>query len=584
MSIPATLARKPAAPVRPAEAPWRRWAAWVVLAGPVLLLAQRAWAQRWLSDDGFIHLRVVRELVSGNGPVFNAGERVEASTSPLWVFLLAVGDVLTPVRLEWLAVLSGIALTLVGVVLAVLGARLLARVRSAGELLLPAGLAVMAAWPPMWSYASSGLETGLSTAWLGACLYLLAKWGRGDARLGASTAVIVGLGPLIRPDLGLFSALFVGVVLLAGGRRDTWRSRLRIVGLVLALPLAYQVFRMGYYGSLVPNPALAKEAGTPWWENGWRYLHLTIDPYWLWVPGLLLAVGAYVPLMADLVSGRRRRHLLVAGAFLLGGIVHSVYIVRVGGDFMHARLLLPGFFAFAAPVAVVSLRRRYAAVALVLPWAAVCLVSMRAYSDLHEPHRNKVTVEDFGWGRGQAFSAWFTGDGLYYRQSRLPVPPADGRQTVVGADGVGLPSYALGPDVYVLDLLGLADPFTSHLVLTERAILPGHEKPAPVVWVAARYTEPGAPVDEEDFPELTTNYGIVPLDRHPRGSFAERLAVARATLRCAPLRELRESYTGQLSVGRFFENLVEAPSNTRFRIPPEPTEARAELCRGQAES
>jgi arabinofuranosyltransferase len=572
------VARASDAP-RAAEPRWRRWVAWGVLAAPVVLLAQRAWNWRWLSDDGFIHLRVVRQLVSGNGPVFNAGERVEASTSPLWVFLLAVGDVLTPVRLEWMAVLGGIALTLAGVVLAVLGARLLAAPRSAGQLLLPAGLAVMVAWPPMWSYASSGLETGLSTAWLGACLYLLARWGRGEARLPAGTAVVVGLGPLIRPDLGLFSTLFVGVVLVAGAPRDAWRARLRVIGLVLAVPLAYQIFRMGYYGSLVPNPALAKEAGKPWWENGWRYLHRSVDPYWLWVPGLVLGVGAYVPLVRDLVAVRRRRHLLVAGAFALGGVLHAVYIVRVGGDFMHARLLLPGFFAFAAPVAVVPLRLRYAAAALVLPWAAVCAVSFRFYSDLHEPHRNKVTIEDFSWGRGQPLRAWFTGDGLYYSETRLPVRPADGRQTVVGAYGVGLPSYALGPDVYVLDLLALADPFTSHLVITERAIIPGHEKPIPDVWAAARYTEPGAHIDEADFPELVVNVGIVPLDRNPRGSFAERLTVARATLRCAPLRELRESYTGRLTVGRFFENLLEAPSNTRFRIPPEPAEAHAELCR-----
>ena len=35
------------------------------------------WARRWMSDDGLIVLRTVRNLLAGNGPVFNAGERVE---------------------------------------------------------------------------------------------------------------------------------------------------------------------------------------------------------------------------------------------------------------------------------------------------------------------------------------------------------------------------------------------------------------------------------------------------------------------------------------------------------------------------
>ena len=37
-----------------------------------------------MSDDGLIVLRTVRNLLAGNGPVFNAGERVEANTSTAW--------------------------------------------------------------------------------------------------------------------------------------------------------------------------------------------------------------------------------------------------------------------------------------------------------------------------------------------------------------------------------------------------------------------------------------------------------------------------------------------------------------------
>ena len=63
-----------------------------------------------MSDDGFIHLRVVEQVAAGHGPVFNVGERVEASTSPLWVALLVLAHPVTGVALPWKAVVIGIAL------------------------------------------------------------------------------------------------------------------------------------------------------------------------------------------------------------------------------------------------------------------------------------------------------------------------------------------------------------------------------------------------------------------------------------------------------------------------------------------
>src|SRR5688500_4313383 len=78
---------------------------WATVALPVLIYLERAWARRRVSPDGFVYLRVVKQLLDGNGPVWNAGERVEAATGPLWTAFLALADLVTPVRLEWLAVI-----------------------------------------------------------------------------------------------------------------------------------------------------------------------------------------------------------------------------------------------------------------------------------------------------------------------------------------------------------------------------------------------------------------------------------------------------------------------------------------------
>ncbi|HET7721937.1 MAG TPA: hypothetical protein VFK43_18345, partial [Acidimicrobiales bacterium] len=53
----------------------------LLLALPIAFYAVRVWQRRWVTDDGFINFRIVQMVLAGHGPVFNAGERVEAATS-----------------------------------------------------------------------------------------------------------------------------------------------------------------------------------------------------------------------------------------------------------------------------------------------------------------------------------------------------------------------------------------------------------------------------------------------------------------------------------------------------------------------
>ena len=240
--------------------------------------------------------------------MFNIGQRVEAFTGTIWLFALTLADAVTPARLEWIAVTLGIAATGAGVLLAMLGAR---RLWSAGDdrpapWFVPAGALVFMALLPVWVYASDGLENGLAYLWLGLCLWILARWAsEPDRRLPLGAAVVLGLGWLVRPELVVYSALFFGLVLW---REPSNRARLRVAVAMLALPVAYQVFRMGYFGSLIPNTAIAKEGGSTNWSRGSRYLRDFAGPYWLWVPAVLLVVGAYVPLLRSTgVRTRRAR-------------------------------------------------------------------------------------------------------------------------------------------------------------------------------------------------------------------------------------------------------------------------------------
>ena len=552
----------------------------VLCAIPVAFLAQRAWALRWMNDDGFITLRVVRQLLEGHGPVFNPGERVEASTSTLWVFVLAAGDAVLPLRLEWVAVVLGIALTLAGVTLVVLSGRSASADLHPAALAVPVGAFVYVAVKPVWIFASSGLEGGLVIAWLGGSFWLLHHWSTSGRPLPAGTAVIIGLGPLVRPELAIYSGVVLIAVLLSdhGGG---WRPRLRILVWALVLPVAYQVFRMGFYGVLVPNTAIAKEAGSARWDLGWDYFRAFVDPYWLWLPLLVLVVGAYVPLVADLRRAGRRRHLLVVASFVVGGALQALYVVRLGGDYIEARLLLPAFFAVVAPVAVVPVRLRYAGALLVLPWAVVATAFLRStIDDTSFANLNHVTVDDYGWGReGRLRRDDFSGeDGVYYNGRRLAgVRPRGDHAVLYGTFGVGLSGYALS-DVHLLDMLGLGDPLTAHFRLAERG-LSGHEKPLPGAWFVARATAPGTDLDEEDLGPFPLAFPALPLDHNETEPFDERVADVRAVLRCDDVREFVASYDAPLTPGRFLRNIADSFGNTALRIPPKPRDAVAELCR-----
>jgi arabinofuranosyltransferase len=79
-------------------------------------------------------------------------------------------------------------------------------------------------------------------------------------------------------------------------------------------------------------------------------------------------------LLRDAARDRRTRVAAVAVVFAAVALVHALYVVRVGGDFMHVRLLMPAIFAFVAPVAVVPLRRNVVVAVLVAGWSFVALV------------------------------------------------------------------------------------------------------------------------------------------------------------------------------------------------------------------
>jgi arabinofuranosyltransferase len=589
----------PAAPVvERASGPRGRTAVAVsVFLLPVLLILWLGWARRWTADDGFINLRVVRQVVEGHGPVFNTGQRVETGTSPAWIAVLSVLDVVTPFRLEWIAAVTGLLSTAGAVLLAMLGTRRALRTVGVSGLLLPLGALAYVGLPPAWDFATSGLETGLALLWLGASWWLLC--GRVDPGIRRRVAwyapVVLGLGPVVRPDFLVYSVGFVLALALLSRRADA----IRIVGLAAAVPVATELARMAYFASLVPNTAMAKEASLSNWSQGWHYLGDFVGAYVLVLPLVLFAGLWWAELR--LRSGATARRYTVLTAVVAGSAaLHALYVVRVGGDFMHARLLLPAWFVVLLPVSVIVARNAARVVAAaVAVWAVAAIVVLRPpysraatrtgdqaalqalerrggigderlYYTRNASSANPVTIDDYlrhsRWARsGAAIRRLAARAGhpvlvlhaMSAEPTVVPLRRGSAPRSVASADNLGLFGYAAGNGVDVIDDHGLADVVAGRQRLRVRG-RPGHEKVLPDVWTFARYAATGAPL--------------------PAGVTAADVADARRALACGTMRELLDDTTGPWSMGDSPTNVVESLRSFRFRFDPDPQVAAREVC------
>ena len=578
-------------------------AAWWPLLVPLAIVLVGAWTYRWVDEDAFINFRVVHNLLAGHGPVFNVGERVEVDSDPLWLFTLAAVHEVTPgASLEWTSVLLGLVCTAGGFVTGGLAAVRLGRRHHEGTV-LPLGLLMVSVVAGVWEFATSGLEMSMVFLWLGLSFWLLTRVA--DRRRRATpVAVVAGLGTLIRPELALGSVLLVVVLALLVGS-PTWPSghgrAARCVGVVAAaaaVPVGYELFRMAYYALLVPSTALAKAAASSWWSQGGTYLWNFVAPYTLWLP-LLLAV----PLVASRVRrwwrAGDRTGVLVLCTPVAVGVAQLLYVVDVGGDYMHARLLLPAFFALCLPVYVTARTLRGVLVVPALGiavWSVVCLGWLRFVPPVVHglnPQTVFISNERNSWvtatGVSHPVTAADYGRALSGRAGVLlaaaarrvppghqellvvtdpfvPIDPAaalPARSPLPFALAVNLPAigvigYLAGPDVYVFDSYSLANPIGSHTTVVHHA-RPGHEKLIGPAWMLGRFGVPGS-------------------TSTPGGPSAASVGAARTAVGCDPLHAYLTAVTAPLTAGRAWANLTGALGFTTMHFSADPAVAVVQLC------
>jgi hypothetical protein len=469
----------------------------------MLCLAIGVWhamSLRFMTDDAFISFRYAKNLVNGLGLVFNAGEHVEGFTNFLWTMLVALGmrSGFDPVAFSTAA---GIVFYLGTLALCALLSFRLYGNKAHAAVLLPLTTIALSLHHDVNAYATGGLETAMFMFLVSAAAatLLLTVSGRGTFAAGTLFVLLM----MTRPDGIVFLIAALGYLFLTQPR---WLQRCALLMAPSALFfLPYWLWRFGYYGYFFPNSFYAKSIDLPYYSQGLEYTFLFFKTYYIF--GLILILGAVLawrlrsaardtPVFALVKPALRPRdgkpHPLLLGLLLAG--TYTLFIIRIGGDFMFARFFVPITpLLYLAMEHLIHLTANYPQRAALV--AAVILGTwFRADQFRDAPVLGFIADENRYYSEKNLTRSMEDGALLRKYFDHLPVTVA------FWAGQVKLIYYA-DPAAAIETTTGLTDAYIAHQPLRSRG-RPGHEKNAPLSYLMKR----------------KVNFYLSPSEAPPRGA------------------------------------------------------------------
>lgn len=309
--------------------------AWAGIALALIVLVLHVRTYFFLTDDSFISFRYARNLVHGQGLVFNpGGERVEGYTNLLWVLLLA-GFGVFGLPMEAIASVLSIAATLA--LFAIVVRFAWTRLPDGQKWIAVIPALLLAATRSFAVWATSGLETRLFDFLLVAGALRLVhevEHVHADGSPPRPLAPwIFGLAALTRPDgllVGGCAFLTAFIYQWRCSGRAPWRTALAWWPMALLVG-GHFAFRRAYYGDWLPNTFYAKVGAKHSLDAGLRYLALFALEYGvvLWIPGIAAGVAARA----------RTKSAFLPALFLATILPHVLYVATIGGDHFEFRPL-----------------------------------------------------------------------------------------------------------------------------------------------------------------------------------------------------------------------------------------------------
>ncbi len=431
-------------------------AVWMLAASVVVFMTAALLRTAWVCDDAYITARTADNFLNGFGLTWNSTERVQAYTHPLWMFVFTV--VYYFLRDPFYSfVIMGFFFTAMTVM--VLGIKLNDRFKFAFAALL------LVLSKSFIDFSTSGLENPMLC--LLALLFFIYYMEAGATlKKIFMLSFITSLAMLTRLDSALLFIMPLGFTVMEHKKK---------AGLLACaagfIPLiCWEAFSLYYYGFFVPNTYYAKMA------RGFSlFKYISSGLYYFWDSARLDLLTVLVMLAGICLPFYYRKEDLDNGKTMMlsaGILLYLLYFIRIGGDFMQGR-----FFSVPFLMAVLILTRqkrlfRPGVFITAVLFSFMLALAPSSYSFLLDKlvdNENKSVPPREFYAPGSSLAKiteqgstkmlynTFVTDALKHRED------AKTTRQVYSIHAIGFPGYFAGPNVIIVDRLGIPDAFISHL-------------------------------------------------------------------------------------------------------------------------
>ncbi|MCR5746394.1 MAG: hypothetical protein K6G03_01685 [Lachnospiraceae bacterium] len=276
----------------------------------------------WQSDDSFHGYVMVKHLLEGNGFVYNIGERVCATTGPLYTLSCFIPYAITGEMFFTTIILDVIYSTAAYYIFAY-------KICNTREQVLT-GFFALAGSKAFMSYTTSGLENSLLFLFISLFVLQYMKRDYFESKYLLLLALTFSGLALTRMDNVLYFIPAIVYVFLFRREKTSFIKCVGIGFLGLCPFFIWEIFSFIYYGSFVPNTAYVKiGTGIALFD----YIKKGILYYWItFLNDAVVLVVPFVFVVMTIIL-RKSKYLLIS----LGIILYGLYILSIGGDFMMGR-------------------------------------------------------------------------------------------------------------------------------------------------------------------------------------------------------------------------------------------------------
>jgi len=272
-----------------------------------------------LFDDAMISMRYAKNLANGHGLIWNpGGEKVEGYTNLLWVLYMSIFHLL-PIQESKVSLFIQItgALLLIANLYFV---RKISYLISGSDTVSLGAIFLTAFYLPLNNWTLQGMEVGLLTLIMSIAIFQVIQCLRKE-KFCFWIYVLLGASTLVRIDM-IVPAVGILLYLIISDPKNRRKNILLGASIILFFVVIQTVFRIMYYGDILPNTYYLKMTGYPLLLRISRGLGIFLK--FIWMMNLILFLLAF-----SVFLFRRDKFICLLFWVFLVQIMYSIY---VGGD------------------------------------------------------------------------------------------------------------------------------------------------------------------------------------------------------------------------------------------------------------